>query len=88
MKLIYLFLLIIVSFIIGWFSSSGIKSQLIRLLDIILYGPILIWISTKIETTWIQILLVIMGATTMSYNARNLNYNSVKNSSITNPASW
>lgn len=78
---------------IGWISSSGIKSQLIRVLDIILYGPILIWISTKIETTWIQILLVILGATTMSYNARNLNYlynssKTVKNSSITNPASW
>ena len=52
-------------------STSGKKSQFIRVLDVFVYGPILIWVALQVKQNWLKIILIFMGATTMSYNARN-----------------
>jgi hypothetical protein len=56
---------------IGWYSTTGIKTQLVRLADVFIYGPLLIWISTRTKSVWERIALLFMGATTMTYNLRN-----------------
>ena len=56
---------------LGYFSTSGVKSQWIRILDVIVYGPLLLYASSQVEQVWLKVLLIFMGATTMSYNLRN-----------------
>lgn len=56
---------------IGWYSTTAMKTQLVRLADVFIYGPLLIWISTRTRTKWERIALLFMGATTMTYNLRN-----------------
>lgn len=71
MKLYVFILLILISLLVGWLTTTGVKSQFVRLGDILLYGPFLIWVATMIEETWIKVILIIMGGTTIAYNARN-----------------
>lgn len=71
-----LYIFIIFGLFIGYFSSDGIKTQNVRLVDIFLYGPILIWIAfTQIKdssySNFIRILLIILGTTTIAYNYKN-----------------
>jgi hypothetical protein len=64
--------IMIVSFFIGYYSSFGIKSQFVRLLDILVYGPILIILGFYLDTrAFIKIFLVLVGSTTISYNLKN-----------------
>lgn len=64
-------LIIVISFIIGYLLTTGVKSQLIRIIDICFFGPFLIWMAFREKNTIIQIILLIMGATTISYNLKN-----------------
>lgn len=64
-------ILLIVFAVIGWYSTTGVKTQIVRLVDIFIYGPLLIWISTRTKTKLEQLALLFMGATTISYNLRN-----------------
>lgn len=65
-------LLILLFYIIGWNSTNGNKTQFIRLLDIFIYGPILIYISLyQIKSQVFKLILLFMGTTTISYNLRN-----------------
>ena len=91
MELYIVVILILVFSLIGWLSSTGVKSQLVRVLDIFIYGPFLIWVSTRVEQDWIKIILVFLGATTIAYNLRNwLHKNRLDkfDVSVTHPASW
>ena len=84
-----IFGLIIIFLVVGWFTTSGIKSQLIRLGDIFLFGPFLIWTATQVEYWWAKVILIAFGASTMAYNARNWLYeNRAKNVAISHPSSW
>ena len=63
---------IILFFIIGWVSSTGVKTQFIRILDVVVYGPVLIYVSLNlIDDPILKLLVLFMGATTMSYNLKN-----------------
>jgi len=64
-------LILILFGVIGWFSTTGVKTQLVRLGDIFIYGPVLIWIGYGIDTHWKKIVLYFMGSTTITYNLRN-----------------
>lgn len=64
-------LILILFGVIGWFSTTGVKTQLVRLGDIFIYGPILLWIGYEIDTLWKKIALYFMGSTTITYNLRN-----------------
>lgn len=64
---------VILFFILGWISSSDEKSQFIRLVDIFIYGPFLIYLSSiyKTKNNYIETILLFMGVTTISYNLKN-----------------
>ena len=65
-------IVIIFSIFLALYSTTGIKSQFIRLLDIFIYGPFLIWLSFKNkDNIFIHTMLLIMGVTTIVYNGKN-----------------
>ena len=48
------------------------KSQLIRLADIFVFTPIIVYASFQKELPiWLRISLAVMGGTTLFYNTRN-----------------
>jgi hypothetical protein len=71
---LFLILVILFSFI-GWFSATGFgKGQYVRIIDILLYGPYLVYLSMKnthVFALWEKIFLLFLGTTTISYNLRN-----------------
>jgi hypothetical protein len=72
----YFFLLIIVFAILGWVLADGEeKAQYVRLVDVFLYGPYLVYIAFKkkyIFSNLEKIFLLFLGITTITYNARNM----------------
>jgi hypothetical protein len=82
-------ILVVVFLVMGWFTTTGVKSQWVRLGDVFLLGPFLIWAATQVEQWWVKVLLVTFGASTIAYNARNwLTENKPKSITISHPASW
>lgn len=73
---IYTPFMIIIFGAIGWLLATGVqKTQYVRLVDILLYGPYLIYLSLKKTYTFTyleKIFLIFFGATTITYNLRNL----------------
>ncbi len=71
--------LMIVFLMIGWLLATGTgKTQWIRLVDVLLYGPYLIYLSQQSEEYVIsdleKVFLLLLGATTITYNLRNFIY--------------
>lgn len=60
---------------LGWILATGTqKTKWVRLVDIFVYGPYLIYLSTKDDYTFSEyekLFLLFLGATTITYNARN-----------------
>jgi hypothetical protein len=57
-----------------WAAASGAKTQGIRLLDVFVYGPLLVTLAvwpSLVTEDWARAGLIVMGATTITYNARN-----------------
>lgn len=71
--------LILIFFAIGWVSANAEeKTQIVRLVDVFIYGPALIWIAFVYQgqgEAWVPYFLLFLGATTVSYNLRNYLYN-------------
>lgn len=57
--------------VVGWLATTGVKSQWVRLIDVFVYGPFLIWVAFQVKPVWAKVLLLFLGATTITYNARN-----------------
>jgi hypothetical protein len=57
---------------------KGDRVQEIRLIDVFLLGPFMIWFGVTAESVpeWAGILMVIFGALTIIYNAKNYLVNS------------
>jgi hypothetical protein len=72
-------LILIVSFMIGWYSTGGHKSQWVRLGDVFLFGPLLIWLGLREKTVWIKTVLIFLGTSTIAYNLRNFMIQSKEN---------
>lgn len=74
-----LIILLIIFLLIGWISAdSREKTQYVRLLDIFLYGPIMVYISLDNSNNLrylFRVCLLIIGSTTITYNAKNYLYN-------------
>ena len=63
---------IIIGLILGYISTSGVKSQKIRILDIVVIGPLMIYFGASHQpTNFFSLLLIFFGATTMTYNLKN-----------------
>ena len=71
----YFPLLIILFFIIGWILATGTsKTQYVRIIDVLLYGPYLMYLAYQREYifgTIDKLFLLFLGTTTISYNLRN-----------------
>ena len=66
---------IIIGLILGYISTSGVKSQNIRILDIVVIGPLMIYFGYSYQPMNIfSMLLIFFGATTMTYNLKNYLY--------------
>lgn len=62
--------------LVGWWLASGAgKTQWVRLIDVFVYGPYLLFLaaqeSSYVLSTIEKVFLTFLGATTISYNARN-----------------
>ncbi len=74
--MIVIYVLAMIFAIFGWVMATGTqKTQFVRLIDILIYGPFLIYLSLKTTYTFSsieQLFLLFLGTTTISYNLRNL----------------
>jgi len=67
-----IFFIIITGLIIGFISTTGVKSQNIRILDILVIGPMMIYFGYSYRpVNFFSLLLVFFGATTITYNLKN-----------------
>ena len=66
---------IILFSVLGWILATGSgKAQWVRLVDILLYGPYLLYLSFQESysfSTAEKLFLAFLGATTVTYNLRN-----------------
>jgi uncharacterized membrane protein len=65
------FVAVIIGLYLGHVSTSGTKTQTIRMLDVVLIGPLMIYFGHRAETSLFSILLTFFGATTITYNLKN-----------------
>ena len=72
---VYTPVFIIIFALIGWLLASGFsKGQYVRIIDILIYGPYIIYLALKNTYTFSineKIFLLFLGTTTISYNLRN-----------------
>jgi uncharacterized membrane protein len=68
--------IVIAGLYLGHISTDGTKTQGIRLLDVFLIGPLMIYFGhVGIKATSIfSLLLIFFGATTITYNLKNYIY--------------
>ena len=68
-------IVVITGLILGYISTYGVKSQNIRILDIVVIGPLMIYFGYSYEPMNIfSMLLIFFGATTVTYNLKNYLY--------------
>lgn len=65
--------IVIVGLALGYLTTTGTKSQWIRLIDIFIIGPLMIWLGWHkwLDTGLVGLAIVFFGATTITYNLRN-----------------
>ena len=67
-------LLILLALFTGYYSATGTKSQMIRIVDVFIIGPIMIYLGIRgynLTGSLLYLVLVFLGASTISYNLRN-----------------
>lgn len=67
------FIVVVLAMIVGWLSTIGVKSQWVRLIDVFLIGPVLIFAAFQLKGSQplLKYALLITGAATVSYNFKN-----------------
>ena len=85
-------LVVVIGLVLGYLTTKGTKSQWIRLIDIFVIGPLMIYLGyhvvlseqTRVSPNWllqiVALVIVFFGATTMTYNLRNYIHQSKNNS--------
>ena len=76
---LFIIILIFIGLILGYISTSGSKSQNVRLIDIFILGPIMIYLGwynyKKIDKNdyikLLSIILIFFGSSTITYNLKN-----------------
>ncbi len=73
--MLILFILTVLFAGVGWILASGSsKTQWVRLVDVFVYGPFLLYIGFHTHYSFSyaeQVFLLFLGATTITYNLRN-----------------
>ena len=68
-------IVVMVGLYLGHISTSGTKTQTVRILDVVLIGPLMIYFGHNSRVVSIfSILLIFFGATTITYNLKNYIY--------------
>jgi len=63
---------VIAGAVTGWVTSTGVKSQAVRLIDVYALGPLMIYAAiSPAAPPMARAALAFTGASTMTYNARN-----------------
>lgn len=66
------FIIVLVGLYLGHISTDGKKTQTIRILDVFLIGPLMIYFGhTSSHVSIFSMLLTFFGATTITYNLKN-----------------
>ena len=72
----YFPILVLIFAILGWLLADGqSKTQYVRVVDVLLYGPYLAYIAFQKDYVFSnveKIFLLFLGITTITYNARNM----------------
>jgi hypothetical protein len=66
--------IISLALLLGFISTTGFKSQWIRLVDIFVIGPIMIYLGNQgytLTNNKLYLALIFFGATTITYNLKN-----------------
>jgi len=75
---VYTPIFIIIFAVLGWILATGLgKGQYVRILDILIYGPYLIYLAMKQNYTFSiteKVFLLLFGTTTITYNLKNFLY--------------
>ena len=65
-------IVVVVGLYLGYISTTGSKTQTIRLLDVFVIGPLMIYFGYKSKpASFFSMLLIFFGATTITYNLKN-----------------
>lgn len=63
-------IVVIIGLYVGYISTAGTKTQAVRLLDVFLIGPLMMYFGHLGESVF-AMLLVGCGAATITYNLKN-----------------
>lgn len=64
---------VLIGFLVGWAASDGVKTQIIRMGDIFIWGPLIIYeaLDNGASNPLLGIFLAMLGASTITYNLKN-----------------
>lgn len=70
------FFLLFIGLLLGWMSTQGVKSQHIRLVDIFVIGPLMMYTGMQMfqvqpMSRFYALLLIFFGASTLTFNLKN-----------------
>jgi hypothetical protein len=68
---------LIIALVLGYISTTGTKSQTIRIVDILIIGPLMFYLGylgfngMVSSDKWLYVVLMFFGGTTITYNLYN-----------------
>ena len=71
---------LLIALVLGYLSTKGTKSQTIRIVDILIIGPLMFYLGylgfTGVisNNKWLYVILMFFGGTTITYNLYNFLY--------------
>jgi protein-S-isoprenylcysteine O-methyltransferase Ste14 len=64
--------IIAVGLFAGWYFSTSLKYQWVRVIDVLIIGPLSIWASTKIRKPLLaKIMMAFFGSALITFNLKN-----------------
>jgi hypothetical protein len=69
--------ILLIGLVLGYISTTGTKSQTIRILDILIIGPLMFYLGYLgysgiiSDNKWLYLILMFLGGTTITYNLYN-----------------
>jgi hypothetical protein len=68
---------LLIALVLGYVSTNGSKSQTIRIVDILIIGPLMFYLGyigyygIISDNKWLYVILMFFGGTTITYNLYN-----------------
>ena len=65
-------IIVAIGLLAGWYFSRSLKYQWIRVIDILVIGPLCVWASTQIQRPILaKIMLAFFGSALITFNFKN-----------------